>query len=97
LPLGSGDVLPASEWGFRGSARTEAELNELLQSSRHTPCAVAPSTAEGVFHGPQNAVKRIVDMALSTGIESDVSRADFNPLPEEQERNEFRSTTEAAA
>jgi len=35
LPQGSGDVLPAAEWGLAGTARTEAELDRLLARVLH--------------------------------------------------------------
>jgi hypothetical protein len=65
LPSGSGDILPAEEWGFVGSARTELELATLATKAlergwRKDPRLVARVLAD---HGRQ-AAARIVDVVI---------------------------------
>lgn len=69
LPLGSGDILPAADYGLVGSARTLEELETLLeQALSHSFSSIKPTTAPF-------AVKRIVDVCLNVQSQSDLTDA----------------------
>ncbi len=72
LPAGSGDVLPAEDWGLLGSAHDEFQLQKLLEQALangkcRPPCA-------GIRAGGRRAAIRLARLAIRMGnIESPVA------------------------
>ncbi|MHB1038117.1 MAG: hypothetical protein ACYC0Y_26125, partial [Pirellulales bacterium] len=66
MPAGSHDLLPAEEWGFLGTARTEAELDRLLGQALAEPwpgCAAPDPYVFGNLERP--AVEQVADAILA--------------------------------
>lgn len=65
LPQGSGDVLPAGEWGFAGAARTREELDEVLSGVLASESRPHAGPDPRVFEPcDQPAAARIADAVL---------------------------------
>ncbi|HET6882832.1 MAG TPA: hypothetical protein VFI31_21875 [Pirellulales bacterium] len=67
LPIGSGNILPADDWGFIGSARTAEELGPLIEQALARGWRKDPVAHERILasYGP-DAAARIVDGVLNT-------------------------------
>ncbi len=66
LPAGSGDVMPAGEWGLTGSARSEPELWDLLGRALEHRGLRSPLDGPGPFEPFERpAAARIVDAVLA--------------------------------
>lgn len=65
LPAGSGDILPADEWGFIGSSRTDEEFVALVAKALERGWRKDADVAARIMveHG-RNAAERIADVVL---------------------------------
>lgn len=76
LPTGSGDVLPHQPWGMLGTARTEAELRQLVTQAFAGPAEIAENTNPNpntFLHLDGRAVERIADVVLGGKREDEVT------------------------
>lgn len=67
LPEGSGNYLPASQWGMFGTARSQAELDGLLQQILSHPATVPSQEVFANVNG--TASSSVVDSVLKASVE----------------------------
>lgn len=89
LPAGSGDVLPHDQWGLVGTARSSAELKDLLQQVLAEDYRTDAAAQPQVFAGLAGSAQRIADAVLST-----CERPSPRPLPSPPTESELICSTQ---
>ncbi len=79
LPAGSADILPAERWGLIGSARSEAELDMLLERALAAGRKSEVQPNPLVFRHAGNSAAAVADAVISAGMPNRMSHRKLTP------------------